>query len=95
MGKVHIIEEYLNGGLNGLSSKFFDIILKNSKKLRKEINIYKDIDRVLKVPILVANAELEMCNQKIDELANGYVAEWVENRVDKNDITVFLNLSLL
>ena len=69
MEEKYIIEEYLDGNLNGLRLELFKINLKSNKEFRKKVNIYKDIDRVMKVHLMVADAELEMRNKNIDKLA--------------------------
>ena len=94
MKQEQFIEKYLCGKLKGLKLKRFETNLKSDKLLQQKFNIYKNIDKVMKIPALVSYAEIEMQKKNIDRIAGKYVADWLKNPENKNNFSNFLNISM-
>jgi len=94
MKQEQFIEKYLSGNLKGLKLERFETSLKSNKALQQKLNIYKSIDEVIKIPVLVAYAEIEMQKKHINKVANKYVADWINKPKNKADFSGFLNISM-
>ena len=94
MKQEQFIEKYLSGNLKGLKLKRFEMNLKSDKLLQQKLNIYKNVDELMKIPALVTYAEIEMKKKHIDKIADKYVADWMKKPENKNDFSSFLNISM-
>ncbi|MBN1251948.1 MAG: hypothetical protein JXR51_07550 [Bacteroidales bacterium] len=94
MEKKHLIEKYLEGDLKGINLKIIEIKLRSNKKFQKRINIYKEIDKIMRVHLMVSDAEIEMKEKKLDILASNFIADWFSSNNEDKSIEKFLKFSL-
>jgi len=94
MNEMYYINEFLDGNLSGKELYLFRQKLDKSKEFRNKVNLSREIDKSMKILIMVEEAEHEMYTKKIDKFAYELVGDWYRNERNYYDISKYENLFL-
>ena len=87
---MYTIENYLEGKLNKVSLTLFERKLKKNTNFRKKVELFKNVDLIMKGGIMATNAEKEMIEKKIDVVAAGLVSDFIVKNDKPENIDEFL-----
>jgi len=94
MKNMYNIDEFLDGNLSGRKLFLFEQKMNRSKEFRNKVNLSLEIDKSMKILIMVEEAEHEMYTKKIDKFAYELVGDWYRNERNYYDISKYENLFL-
>lgn len=87
---MYNIEKYTEGNLDQISLNLFEKKMKKDNNFRKKVNLYKNVDVIMKGAVMAAAAELEMIEKGIDLVTAGFVNDFFASREKPENMKEYL-----